>query len=222
MAEQRYPTGARFAPDARDANYPMRAMHQQLGMAEKKPPRTKSWRTWTVLDQGQTPACVGYSCEGLLLASPYRQRYLDGYGIYQAAQLVDEWPGEDPNAGTSVRAGLKVLQDAGYIESYHWASGWDDIKRQIAFVGPAVLGITWFNSMFGPDQFGHLAVDPGSGDAGGHAILAVGYDGDWLRLHNSWGRGFGLKGDCWLRRVDFERLLSDYHAEIVAVIERQP
>lgn len=198
--------------DPRDSFYPMRAAIP-TGI---EVPRFKYWTAGLQLNQGAESSCVGYSAEGLLLASPYRQ-YLPqgGSWIYKEAQKIDEWDGEGYE-GTSVRAGMQVLQQAGYITGYVWAYDWDTLKQFLGTVGPVILAITWLNSMFQRDKDGFVKVDPASGVAGGHAILCRGYSAyDSLRLRNSWGDW----GECWLKRKDFEMLMNNYYGEAVAPTE---
>jgi hypothetical protein len=69
---------------------------------------------WSFYDQGQEGACVGFAASrmmSLLNRSRYGARWL-----YREAQKIDEWPGE-AYSGTSVRAGMDVLRDAGHRRS---------------------------------------------------------------------------------------------------------
>lgn len=138
-------------------------------------------------------------------------------GVYQDAQKVDEWPGED-YSGTSVLAGAKTVQDRGYMGEYRWAFGVDDALRALGYQGPVVIGIPWYQSMFEPRPSGLVEVTPGGG--GGHAILVrgvslkarlAGEPGPMpvVRLRNSWGHEWGLDGDCYIKVEDFQALLED-------------
>lgn len=141
--------------------------------------------------------------------------------VYWAAQQIDPWPGGSyPGAnpqyeGTSVLAGAKILKKLGYIESYRWAFGLNDLVLAVGYCGPAVLGLPWYDGMFEPYSCGHLHV--GGQMAGGHAILCNGVDvkNQTFTLHNSWGSSWGNGGDALISWEEMDRLL---HEEGEAVI----
>ncbi len=97
-------------------------------------------------------------------------------------------------------------------------------KRSFFFLstgyhGPAVIGINWHNDMYDPDANGF--VQPIGGIAGGHAILANGVNvrDRTVTLHNSWGKTWGIQGECKVRWSDMEKLLAD-DGEVVFFVER--
>lgn len=201
--------GRRFAPDPRDANFPMRAALPAV-------PSVRKYRYWNAsgwwFDQGDRPICVGASLAMWLEDGPVTQRgrapVLTPEIIYHEAQLVDEWPGEDYE-GTSVRAGMKVLKARGFVDTYRWAQNVDDVVQSLLEVGPVVIGIPWYESMFQPDEAGLMHV--GGSVAGGHAIKVDGINvaHGLVRLKNSWGKDFGVGGFCYLAIDDLERLLNE-------------
>jgi hypothetical protein len=65
---------------------------------------------WRFYDQGQEGACVGFASSRMMTLLN-RERY-DGRQLYYHAQRVDEWPGTN-YSGTSVRAAMDVLREAG-------------------------------------------------------------------------------------------------------------
>jgi C1A family cysteine protease len=95
----------------------------------------------------------------------------------------------------------------------------------MSYVGPSVVGTTFFNSMFEPSERGVLTVDPSSGEAGGHAYLIraivtderrkkriVGAPNNrdgvpLLRVRNSWGHGWGKAGDAYMWSDDYQKHL---------------
>ena len=200
--------------DERSRDYPIRAL-----VTEEAPLRSRGWACPAWLDQGQEGACVGFSWSHELCAYPVPVGGLDDQfarGVYKDAQKVDEWPGED-YSGTSVLAGAKVVQDKGYMDEYRWAFGVDDALRALGYQGPVVVGIPWYQSMFEPRPSGLVDVTPGGG--GGHAILVRGVSlkarlkGEpgpmpVVRLRNSWGKSWGVDGDCYIRVEDFSDLLQ--------------
>lgn len=74
-----------------------------------------------------------------------------------------------------------------------------DIKRAIAAGYPVCFG-TDVSTAFASNQVTGLIGPPNPTDeiAGGHALLAVGYDSDAFEVVNSWGEGWGNKGWCRL------------------------
>ena len=134
--------------------------------------------------------------------------------LYYAAQGLDdepggEYPGASPHyEGTSVLAGAKATQNAGYITEYRWAFGLDDLILALGHAGPAVIGLDWYNDMFDPDADGLLHVT--GGIAGGHAILANGVSvrKRLVRLHNSWSSSWGVNGEAYIGFDDLAGLLK--------------
>jgi hypothetical protein len=84
------------------------------------------------------------------------------------------------------------------VPAYTSLSNVDDQKNWIANIGPLVIGFDVYNDFFG--WFGNTPYKKSSAAtyAGGHIMLAVGYDdnlGCWI-VKNSWGTGFGNQGYC--------------------------
>lgn len=197
-----------YSPDSRD--YPM--------VAASTNRRKRTWRMPMVLDQGSTPQCVAYAAAGLLLCQPYWQ-FVAPVGIYEYAQLVDEWEGTDYD-GTSVRAGIKVLDRLGFIAEYQWTTDVQVAAWQILERGPVVLGINWYAGCDTPDANGIIHAKGRL--RGGHAVLANGVDmqRELFTLTNSWGTGWGERGVCYLPFADAERLFSE-DGEVVCALERR-
>lgn len=199
--------------DERSRNYPVRRT------IEAKKPRSYTWSCGKHLDQGTEGACVGFSLTHELIARP---AVVSGVAakfarekVYWEAQKIDPWsggayPGASPRyEGTSVLAGVKVLQGLGYFKEYRWAFSLNDLVMAVGYKGPAVLGLAWYESMFEPHSCGYLHVD---GDvAGGHAILckAVNVKERYFVLHNSWGPAWGDGGDARITWDEMDRLLHE-------------
>lgn len=212
--------------DERSRNYPIRAL-----VTEEAPLRSRGWACPTWLDQGQEGACVGFSWSHELCAWPVAVKGISddfARGIYKEAQKSDEWPGEDYE-GTSVLAGAKTVAGKGYMDEYRWAFGVDDALRALGYQGPVVVGIPWYQSMFEPRPSGLVEVTPGGG--GGHAILVRGVSlkarlkGEpgpmpVVRLRNSWGKSWGVDGDCYIKVEDFASLLEAEGDCCVPVVRR--
>lgn len=128
--------------------------------------------------------------------------------LYNEAQKVDEWPGEDYD-GTSVRAGAKILKSKGYISSYAWAWDLETTIQALLTAGPVVVGTTWLYDMFFPNEKGIIKA---SGEImGGHAYLldGVNVNKQLFRIKNSWGRQWGYKGFAYISFNDMEKLILD-------------
>lgn len=181
-------------------------------------PRSYTWRCKTHLDQGQEGSCVGHGVTHELIARPAEVLTLDhAYArqLYFEAQKIDEWPGGAyPGAspfyeGTSVLSGVKVAQKRGWFDSYRWAFNFDDFLLGLGYAGPAVIGINWWSGMFDPDADGFLRK---TGQVeGGHCLLvkAVNVPAEYVTVHNSWGTGWGNKGDAKIEFADMRELLAD-------------
>lgn len=192
-----------------------------------KPLRSYSWRCSVWLDQGKEGACVGFGWSQELAARPVEVKSVTdafAFKLYKEAQQLDETPGDDYE-GTSVLAGAKAVLARGFIASYHWAFGLNDILLALGYAGPVVLGVNWYSNMFKPDAQGFLWA---SGElSGGHCILARSVHLQWLTstspkllanvdkhqsyvvLHNSWGKSWGQDGEAKLSLLDLERLLGE-------------
>ena len=200
--------------DQRSKKFPIRTT------IDAKVPRSYTWRCDKWLDQGTEGACVGFSCTHELIARPavVTRGITAKFAIekiYWEAQKIDPWeggsyPGAKPRYdGTSVLAGVKILQKLGYIKEYRWAFGLKDLAMAIGYKGPAILGLPWYDSMFEPHSCGFLHV---TGDAvGGHAILckAVSVREQYFVLHNSWGPSWGDHGDARISWTEMDRLLNE-------------
>jgi hypothetical protein len=226
-----YGLGRKRRKDKRDERYPVRAL------LPKKVARTKRywWDNGAWFDQGDTGTCVGHAWAHFAEDSPITHPSLvvDPYAIYTEACKLDSWSANDDgdlDFGTSVRAGAKALRARGMIQEFRWAFSVTDVVNTVLEMGPMVIGVDWFESMFSPvrrtDSAGisrlFLDVEPGSGLAGGHALIinGVNTEAKALRLKNSWGRSWGADGRVSLSFDDMEVLLDrDGEACIAAEVK---
>lgn len=179
--------------------------------------QSKTWECQTWLDQGREGACVGFGLAHALCSEPLQASLNNQYAketIYWEAQRTDEhqggsYPGAIPHyEGTSVLAGVKVVQKLGWIDAYHWAFSLDDLIIGVGNHGPAVLGVRWYESMYNVGPNGYLHV--GGKLVGGHCIECRGVDVEnrCFILRNSWGKKWGWNGDCKITFEDLEYLLK--------------
>jgi hypothetical protein len=190
-------------PDARNAQYPLSAVLSSAPLVQK------TWGLRGRLDQGQEGSCVGHGWAHRVNAEPHRHNltHEDALTFYHQAQKLDAWPGEDYE-GTSVLAGAQAVKRDGYLNVYRWARTLDEILLALAHEGPVVAGTPWLQDMFTPDAGGFLRVS--GGVAGGHCWLLRGVDPlhERVRMSNSWGSSWGLKGDAWFTFADLQKLVD--------------
>lgn len=198
---------------------------------DTRPFRSYTWSCDVYNDQGREGACVGFAWSHELSAKPkiVRRDAAFALQVYRRAQQLDQWPGEN-YSGTSVLAGIKAVMEIEnrfgkpLIQEYRWAFGIQDVLRVLGYMGPVVLGIEWQSSHYTPDANGQIWLN--NDPVGGHAILAKGvkivkiddakdatYDNidlaaSLVRLHNSWGTGYGVGGDCFMNVYDLAHLLG--------------
>ncbi len=185
--------------------------------------RSRHWITGPVLDQGRLPHCVAYSGEQMLVSSPVKNKmYKTPLELYDECQANDGWEG-NAYEGTSVRALMKVLKDAGYISVYEWAFDVERTVRQVLEVGPVVIGVNWYSDMMSADTKGFI--HPTGPIVGGHAIMVKGLNLDMkctdgttgaFRLINSWSERWADGGKCWLSLSAAAKLISEWGEVAVA------
>lgn len=156
-----------------------------------------------------------------MLASPITQttrgQEPTAFSLYRQAVLLDEWaendgdataPVEQLRAGTSVRAGARVVQAAGFLSDYGWAWDVDTAADWLSAKGPLVIGVNWYAGAMEPSRDGFVRLT--GGVVGGHCVCLLGWSESRgaVRLLNSWGL-WGQNGRAWLSGEDFRRLLSE-------------
>ena len=207
------------ATDPRDRNHPLSAL-----LPKRVPIVSKRWRHPPALNQGQTSRCVAFAWVQFLRAAPLRttsrkftsEEALDD--LYHAAQVLDEWPGENYN-GTSVRAGAKVLLSRGLLKEYVWGTTVAELRDFVLARGTCVVGTDWYEEMFYPEDHKGFLVAEGA-NVGGHAWLVFGYNAvkKAFVMLNSWGPEWGFKGTAFVSEETMQKLL-DENAEICSGIE---
>ena len=95
------------------------------------------------------------------------------------------------------------------IASYARVVTLGDLKAALMAYGPVLIGVPIYENWFEPlIQKTGLIPSPRGENLGGHALAVYGWNRTHLLIRNSWGKGFGLKGDCLLP-FDYPDLLAD-------------
>lgn len=176
---------------------------------------------WTdtdqVLDQGDTPHCIGFGGAQWGNTQPIDDEFVnsDGDRIYYAAKVIDGEPGQED--GSDVRSLAKVLQQENRLTAYAFASSIDDIVAWLDNHGPVIMGTDWTEDMFTPDADG--LVRPTGNVAGGHCYVAVGHLASTGRIRylNSWGSGWGDRGAFEMEVGDAASLFAQQGDALAAV-----
>lgn len=119
----------------------------------------------------------------------------------------EEWPysdGPDLFKRQPSQAAIRAAYDLHAPTEYRSISSTGnariaDMKRAIAAGFPVPFGVSVSNAFCqGNFDASKPILPPTSDIAGGHCLLAVGYDGDNFDIQNSWGEDFGYeKGRIW-------------------------
>lgn len=174
-------------------------------------PAYRGWDTGPVLDQGDTPECVGYSLSTLMADTPYA--FPDGSvpspdWIYFGAQARDPW-GNAAHDGSTIEAGFQYLQDYGYVDSVSYTSDADTVADWVLNDGPVEMATEWDWIMFNPDASG--VVTPGGLIAGYHAWNLDAYNRvtQMFDGQTSWGTTFANNGHFLISLQSVQYLLTN-------------
>jgi hypothetical protein len=160
-----------------------------------------------VLDQGQTPHCIGFGGAQWGNTAPVDDKYVndDGHAIYYECKVLDGTPGTED--GSYVRTLAKALKQRARLDAYAWAHSTKGITQYVRQSGPVIVGTDWYESMFEPNEDGTVVLD---GEiAGGHCYLLLGHHPEFemYEFLNSWGEQWGASGRFFMAVEDFGRLL---------------
>lgn len=206
----KYPSGwVKDKPDRRD--FPARKfVYAEVPL----PTNYFVYPNTNIYNQGQEPACVGYSCAGVKTDEEflqYHSKYLfDGLWLYRACKKVDGIP---EIAGTYIRTAMGILQELGIRQigtlcikrqpDINWKIGAyfriendseDHFIKQVIFQhGSIVVGSWWYASWY---EVKDMFPQP-FGKGGGHAWRICGWRNEapsgWIVV-NSWGKVWGKDG----------------------------
>lgn len=189
--------------DPDDARFPLRALLRP----EAAVPDQRTWHVGPILDQGQTPMCVGYATRQWLTSSPVPDKGgPSAPAIYHGAQANDSTPGEGYD-GTDDRGAMKFLQSLGYVGPYHWTATADEAATYVLTTGGVLIGVAMYAGM----EEAAGGVMRLTGDIlGGHEMFVAGYNRKrgLFRVVNSWGTGWAERGRAWLSGEDLQHLLA--------------
>lgn len=182
------------------------------------PPNVVEWQDpRDVLDQGDTPHCVGFGWAQFGNTSPVNDSFAnaDGDKLYYDAKVIDGEPGAED--GSDVRSGAKAMQQIGRLNAYAFASSFATAKAWVEKNGPVVLGTDWTDDMFDPDENG--VIHATGQVAGGHCYLWVGVDEakQQAEILNSWGASWGVNGRAFIPLAELEQLYASNGEACTAV-----
>ena len=197
--------------DQRSRAFPARTLELMA-----RPPR-RLHRLWgSRLDQGDVGACTGFAFAHARNSTALRRageeilRGDDALQLYSAATRLDPFPGEYPpeDTGSSGLAVCKAGVEASLISRYEWAFGLDHVLAALVF-RPVIVGTWWYESMMTPDSSGYVRVT--GRRVGGHEWCLIGYEDVHKVVHarNSWGPGWGQRGNFVIGYEDLSRLLNE-------------
>jgi hypothetical protein len=178
------------------------------------------WKAPTILDQGQTPHCVGFTGADFIGDEPVLSEVNNALGdaLYYECKIIDGEAGQEN--GSDMRSIGKVLKNRGRIDAYAFAVTVDEIRTWVRTNGPVLMGTNWYNSMFHPDPRGMISI--AGSIAGGHAWSIIGHDATpdiaapWI-AQNHWGTNWADKGFFYFDDNTLSRLLSEQGDALVTM-----
>ena len=193
----------------------------RLGRHVEHDPRSKSFahvenvatasplvsRVWDfkgpLLDQGDVGSCTGEAETNLLNCEPFVSRrgtiltQADALSLYEQATHLDKIPGVYPpnDTGSSGLAVSKAALKRGLIGGYKHAFSLASLLHWLSNVGPAKLGIEWFEGFDTPQGPDAECVISGA-VRGGHEICvnAINVERRLVGAIQSWGPKWGNHG----------------------------
>lgn len=199
---QRQPGVALLIRDRRDAQHPMRA-------AAAAPGRIV-YPTGPIIDQKDTPLCVGCAWRSWLSAPPIAiTSGPSDREIYTNARRIGNTPADV--VGASTRDAAKYLQRLGLMGEYVWARTTDQIRTWLlADKGTVVLTCHFYVGMEIPAAKDAMISATGPIHPIDHAFVISGVDDttDTFRFTNSWGPTWGQNGSAWISRQGLQTILG--------------
>lgn len=177
-----------------------------------------SWaNTEGVLDQGETPHCVGFAGAQWGNTLPINDKFgnQDGHNFYYSCKVIDGEPNQEN--GSDSRSLAKTLKSAGRLNTYAFAANVDEIIQWLMTKGPVLVGTDWYTGMFNPNSRGF--VEPTGNIEGGHMYLAIGYNPltEVIEYLNSWSNAWGINGRFYMHKRDAVKVFANQGEGLVAV-----
>lgn len=148
----------------------------------------------TVKDQGQTPMCVPFSISQIVewywRTSGMKNPQMDKSGFYAQRAIKN-------SNGMSFKEALELMMNKGYVLDKIYTEriyGYCRIPSKLLMqdylvaYAPFLLGVPVYDST--TTEFWK----PSGTMEGYHAVVAVGFDDEGLRILNSWGTSYGDSG----------------------------
>ena len=175
------------------------------------------------LNQGNTGDVVGFAWTHWLadrgVAVPGAELGEEyAHQLQREAQRQAGGP-EGPEYGGRLEAAARVLQARGLVEQCYCFASVDSVVGALLERGPVLAGLTWYQDMRTTADVGGWALcryRDGDSVAGGHAVLLNGIALDltldgvtgFVRFKNTWGRGWGDRGQALLSIADLSTVMS--------------
>lgn len=166
--------------------------------------------TDAVLDQGETPHCVGFGWAQYGNTQPVDDHYVndDGHKIYYEAKVIDGEPKAED--GSNVRSGAAAMKDRKRVAAYAFARTIAIAALWVKTHGTVVLGTDWTQDMFYPDADG--IIHPTGGVVGGHCYAWIGVvtinGQEYAVILNSWNETWGKNGRAYILLTELEELFA--------------
>lgn len=164
-------------------------------------------------DQGQTPECTAAALLHWREDGPITVKGPTPAGervrLYKRIQLEDRTAGRYYPAGATSLAMARVAVAEGMAGEYRWGYTVDEIVAALLALGPVAFGSNWTTGMDRPDAQGFVQYT--GSPRGGHEYVlnGVNLDREFVRLKNSWGRGWGTNGHAKMSFATLAHLLAD-------------
>ena len=190
--------------------------------AERRGVTWQEWPAGAVLYQGRRAPCVGYAFVGWETTRPFASANpLEPEWVYREAQLVDEYPGQEPAmVGTSIEAGAAVMQREGHLGAYRYAGEYETVQRFMLTTGPVVVASQWLEGMEEPNSAGMVRLE--GKRLGYHAYYCNGINPAYVECVNSWGTAWGREGHFRITIEQFLRLLEMPSTEVLLGVKPAP